>query len=254
MTIAILSDIHANLEALEVVLADIDRQGIDTLYCLGDVIGYGPNPRECIQLCQPCVFSLLGNHEEAVLFHAEDFNAKARRAVDWTRNQLNSTEHDKESNYALWDFLGEMDREKKKGRCFFVHGSPRQPTREYVLPKDSEDVEKMGEIFEGFSGICFVGHTHIPGVFSRNGDHFEFRYAAQVGYEYALPPDGEQILVNVGSIGQPRDNDNRACYVTYDDEVIRYHRLEYDFRKTMKKILEVDELADYLAQRLEEGR
>ena len=249
-----MSDIHANYEALQAVLADIEQRGIDTIYCLGDVIGYGPNPRECIELCRKVSFSLLGNHEEAVLFHAEDFNAKARRAVDWTREQLNSDEHDKESNYALWDFLGEMKRKKTKGRYFFVHGSPRQPTREYVLPKDADDTDKMNDIFDGFEEVCFVGHTHIPGVFSRKGDQYEFRYAVQLDNEYPLPTDGNKVLINVGSAGQPRDNDNRACYVTIEDDVVRYHRLEYDFQTTMKKIQAVEDLADYLAQRLEEGR
>ena len=97
--IALISDIHANIEALSVVLEDIQNHKVDKIYCLGDVIGYGPNPRECIELVQKnAEFTLCGNHEEAVLFNAQDFNPKARRAIDWTREQLNSDIYDKEKN------------------------------------------------------------------------------------------------------------------------------------------------------------
>ncbi len=251
---AIISDIHANLEALEKVIEDIDRRSIQEIFCLGDIIGYGPNPRECIEICRRAQWSLLGNHEEAVLFHAEDFNAKARRAVDWTRNQLNSSEFDRVKNNALWDYLGELKKKKREGDILYVHGSPRQPTREYVLPKDAEDTEKMSEIFEGFGRVCFAGHTHIAGVFYPNKDAYEFRYAAQIGNEYRLDNGVGKVFINVGSVGQPRDGDNRACYITMDEEIVRFHRLEYDYKKTMKKIYEIEDLADYLAKRLEEGR
>ncbi|MBI4614374.1 MAG: metallophosphoesterase family protein [Planctomycetes bacterium] len=251
---AIISDIHANLEALEAVMADLDKRNPEEIFCLGDIVGYGPNPRECIEICKRAKWSLLGNHEEAVLFHAEDFNAKARRAVDWTREQLNSSEYDRVKNNALWDYLGDLKKKKKVGDILFVHGSPRQPTREYVLPKDAEDTEKMTEIFDGFDWICFAGHTHIAGVFYPNGDKFDFRYAAQLANEYKLARSEGKRFINVGSIGQPRDGDNRACYVTYDDEIVRFHRIEYDYKTTMKKIYEVEDLADYLAKRLEEGR
>jgi len=251
---AIISDIHANIEALELVMADIEKRDVDEIYCLGDIIGYGPNPRECIELCRQAKWSLLGNHEEAVLFHAEDFNAKARRAVDWTRDQLNSSEYDRAKNNNLWDYLGDLKKKKKAGEYYFVHGSPRQPTREYVLPKDAEDKDKMDEIFEGFDWVCFNGHTHIAGVFYPNGDKYEFRYAAQLGNEFKLEKSEGKRLINVGSVGQPRDGDNRACYVTIEDDVVRFHRIEYDYKKTMKKILAIDDLADYLAKRPEEGR
>ena len=247
---AIISDIHANIEALEVVKADMDAKGITEILCLGDIIGYGPNPREAIGIARAARFSLLGNHEEAVLFHAEDFNAKARRAIDWTRDQLNSSSN-KEENYALWDYLGDLKKEVTEGDILYVHGSPRQPTREYVLPNDIKDAEKMSEIFDGFEMICFCGHTHIPGVFSENGT--KFTYARQLKNEFVLERK-EKVLINVGSVGQPRDSDNRACYMTVDGDVIRWHRLEYDFKKTMAKIRETDDLADYLADRLRDGR
>ncbi len=247
--IAIVSDIHANIEAFTVVRADMVERGVEEVICLGDIIGYGPNPRECIEGCKDARFALLGNHEEAVLFHAEDFNAKARRAIDWTRDQLNTSE-DKEANYALWDYLGELKKFKEEGDTLYVHGSPRQPTRDYVLPNDSKDPDKMGEIFDGIERFCFCGHTHIPGVFFEN---HKFRYARQLENEFKIPNEGK-VLINVGSVGQPRDHDNRSSYVTIDDGWIRWHRLEYDFEQTVAKIREIDDLADYLADRLKEGR
>lgn len=251
---AFISDIHANLEALTVVLDDIKKRGVETIYCLGDVIGYGPNPRECIEMVQKaCEFTLCGNHEEAVLFNAEDFNPKARRAIDWTREQLNSEKYDKDQNYALWDFLGELRKKVREGDVLYVHASPRQPTREYVLPKDVKDRAKIESIFSEFDGgdICFIGHTHIPGIFT---DDIQFRYARQLENKFQISSYPGKKLINVGSVGQPRDGDNRACYVLYDGETVEWVRLAYDYKTTMLKIREVEDLADYLALRLEEGR
>ena len=253
--IALISDIHANMEALSVVMEDIKNRGnIETIYCLGDVIGYGPNPRECIEIVQKeCEFTLCGNHEEAVLFNAEDFNPKARRAIDWTRDQLNSSEYDKEKNYELWDFLGELKKRYREGKFLYVHASPRQPTREYVLPRDAKDHNKMTSIFQEFEGsqICFVGHTHIPGVFT---DDFQFRYARDIDNRFDLSSYDGKILINVGSVGQPRDGDNRACYAILDGDIVEWVRLSYDIKTTMAKIREIEDLAEYLAVRLEEGR
>lgn len=249
--LAIISDIHANLEALEVVLADIATRGIRDVVCLGDIVGYGPNPRECLELVAATArFSLLGNHEEAVLFHAEDFNAKARRAIDWTREQINASD-DRAANYALWDFLGELRKEVREGSALYVHGSPRQPTREYVLPTDARDGEKMAEIFGGFDAVCFCGHTHIAGAFTEGTGRFD--PAARIGHERTILP-GAKVLINVGAVGQPRDGDARACYVTVEDGVVRWHRLAYDIEATMAKIAARPALSDSLAGRLREGR
>lgn len=254
--IALISDIHANIEALTVVMEDINKQNVDTIFCLGDVIGYGPNPRECIEIVRNCSeFTLCGNHEEAVLFSAQDFNVKARRAIDWTRDQLNSDKYDQEENYELWDFLGELRKKVKDESVLYVHASPRQPTREYVLPKDIKDQNKMESIFMEFEncGVCFCGHTHIPGVFT---DDLKFEYSRNLGNRFEISSYPGKKLINVGSVGQPRDGDNRACYVLFDveNQIIEWKRLPYDYKKTMEKIRAVDDLADYLAVRLEEGR
>lgn len=252
--IALISDIHANIEALTVVMEDINKQNVDTIFCLGDVIGYGPNPRECIEIVRNCSeFTLCGNHEEAVLFSAQDFNVKARRAIDWTRDQLNSDQYDQEKNYELWDFLGELRKKVKDDSVLYVHASPRQPTREYVLPKDIKDQNKMESIFMEFENcnVCFCGHTHIPGVFT---DNLNFEYSKNLGNRFELSSYPGKKLINVGSVGQPRDGDNRASYVLFDGEVVEWKRLPYDYKTTMGKIRNIDDLADYLAVRLEEGR
>ncbi len=252
--IALISDIHANIEALSVVMEDINKHNVDAIFCLGDVIGYGPNPRECIEVIRECSeFTLCGNHEEAVLFNAEDFNPKARRAIDWTRDQLNSEKFDKEKNYELWDFLGELRKKVRDDNVLYVHASPRQPTREYVLPKDINDKAKIESIFREFEGcdICFCGHTHIPGVFTED---CQFHYSRSLGNRFELSSIPGKKLINIGSVGQPRDADNKSCYVLFDGETIEWVRLAYDFKTTMEKIRNVDDLADYLAVRLEEGR
>lgn len=252
--IALISDIHANTEALRAVLADIKANNITKIYCLGDVIGYGPEPRECIKLIQENVeFTLCGNHEEAVLFNAEDFTPKARRAIDWTREQLNSSEFSKEENYQLWDFLGDLRKRVREDNILYVHGSPRQPTREYVLPKDTKDPAKLDSIFKEFEDaeICFAGHTHIPGVFTED---FNFHYTKKLENHFDLNSQPGKKLVNIGSVGQPRDGDNQACYVWFDGDSITWRRIPYDYQTTMAKIRQIEDLAEYLAVRLEEGR
>ncbi|MCZ6785725.1 MAG: metallophosphoesterase family protein [Planctomycetota bacterium] len=251
MQIAIVSDIHANLEALEVVLADIRKKMIKETICLGDIIGYGPNPRECLQQLMHCKVVLMGNHEEAVLYYGEDFNPKAREAIDWTRDQLNLPGKPKEENYDLWNFLGIMEQLVVTDEAMFVHASPRDPTKEYVTPEDTKkNPEKLREIFDRFERICFIGHSHIAGVYTQ-----ELRYIdpKTIGNEYRIE-EGRKALVNTGAVGQPRDGDPRASYVTYDGRTVRFHRLEYDCNKTMEKIYKEDRLPNYLADRLAVGR
>jgi predicted phosphodiesterase len=247
--ITLISDIHSNVEAFEVVLEDVDKKSPDEIICLGDVIGYGPNPRECIELAERFDITLLGNHEEAVLFLAEDFNQKARQAVDWTRDQLNSSEFDPGQNHKLWNFLGDLRKRETRDDILYVHGSPRVPTREYVMPRDINNPEKMGDLFSKIEHVCFCGHTHVPGVFTED---LHFYFAATLNNTFEI--DGNKYLINIGSVGQPRDNDNRACYVTLEGNKVTWHRLNYPFEKTMKKIYEAGGLPDYLADRLKEGK
>jgi predicted phosphodiesterase len=274
---ALISDIHGNLEALEVVLDDIKAQGIIEVFCLGDIIGYGPNPRECIdRVMDQCQVTLLGNHDQGAMFDPDGFNIGAERAIFWTREQLESP-NDRSNNERRWEFLGELPRSHKIGSFLFVHGSPRNPLSEYIFPEDIYNHRKMERLFQLVDRYCFQGHTHVPGVFTEG---FQFYSPEEIDNEYTLG-DGK-LMINVGSVGQPRDGDNRACYVVLDDGQpdgapadpagaaangdgssptapagpvrITYRRLVYDFETTIQKIYAIPELEPFLGDRLRQGR
>ena len=273
---AVISDIHGNLEALEVVLNDVKAQGISEIYCLGDIIGYGPNPRECIdRVMEHCTVTLLGNHDQGAMFDPDGFNSGAERAIFWTREQL-ELPHDRANNEKRWEFLGELPRSHRNGPFLFVHGSPRNPLSEYIFPEDIYNQRKMERLFQLVERFCFQGHTHVPGVFTEG---FQFYAPEEIDHEYTLG-DGK-LMINVGSVGQPRDGDNRACYIILDDGTppspladhdvpgedaptvtvpaigpmkITYRRLPYDFESTIKKIYSVPELDPFLGDRLRQGR
>ncbi len=247
---AIISDIHSNVEALDAVLADIGRRKVDAIVCLGDVIGYGPQPRETLKRSTEWEITLLGNHEEACMFHPEDFNERARIALEWTRDQLNSKQEPPDENFKLWSLIGAMPTSHRIDNALLVHGSPRDPVREYMLPRDAQDAVKMREVFERMPvDFCFVGHSHVPGVYTE-APSFQSPIRFPDGYRRTQG----KALVNVGSVGQPRDGDTRASYATFDGETVWFHRVEYDFKATQKKILDTGVLPRYLAARLEEGR
>ena len=247
---AIISDIHSNLEALQAVLADIDSQSVREVYCLGDVIGYGPNPRECIDLVmERCTMVLLGNHDQGALFDPDGFNRSAEMAIFWTRAQLELPTDARAMREKRWEFLAERPRSHREDGFLYVHGSARNPLNEYVFPEDIYNQRKMERIFALVERYCFQGHTHVPGVFTEN---LQFHTPDDVGGVYKL--DGRKTLCNVGSVGQPRDLDPRACYILLDDDTIRYRRVEYDVGSTKKKIYSIPELENFLGDRLEEGR
>jgi len=245
---ALISDVHSNLEALQVVLEDIRQQGISEVYCLGDVIGYGPNPRECLDHVRRCRVAILGNHDQAAMFDPDGFNPVALRAVYWTRAQLERGGTPAQIN-ARWDFLGEMPRMQDEGTHVFVHGSPREPTNEYVFPEDVYNQRKMQNLFDRLKQFCFQGHTHIPGVFTSSGD---FLSPEEFNYTYRLTQ--EKAMVNVGSVGQPRDGDPRACYVILTDDSVTFRRLEYPVETTIAKIYRESDLDNVLGDRLRDGR
>lgn len=247
---AIISDIHGNLEALRAVLDDINQQSIDEgIYCLGDVIGYGPNPRECIDLVMNCKMVLLGNHDQGALFDPDGFNPSAERAIMWTRDQLEQPTEARQIREKRWDFLAERPRSFRENGVMYVHGSARNPLNEYVFPEDIYNQRKMEKIFTLVDRYCFQGHTHVPGVFTES---LQFHTPDDVNMSYKL--DGRKTLCNVGSVGQPRDLDPRACYVLFDGETIRYRRVEYDFEVTIRKIYDIPDLDNFLGDRLREGR
>ena len=254
---AIISDIHGNLEALQAVFADIEQQRVDEVFCLGDVVGYGPNPCECLKVVKDrCQLVLLGNHDQGALIPPEGFNVGAERAIEWTRTQIEH--HDRQRRNAaqrLDDYLGERPRFHTVGDLLFVHGSARRPIDEYVFPEDIYNPLKMEHIFELVPRYCFQGHTHIGGVFT---PELEFH---DVGGN--LPPDRDEwevelpatkAMVNVGSVGQPRDHDPRACYVIHEHDKLRFRRVQYPADVTCRKIHAVPDLDNYLGDRLLLGK
>lgn len=252
MSIAILGDIHANLEALARVFDDMASRGIQRIVCLGDIIGYGPNPRECLAMLFPSEVAIMGNHEEAVMFYGEDFNPKARASLEWTKDQLNSNEFERTENYDLWNFLGTMQQVVEDGDVMYTHGSPRVPTREYVVPADIRNREKMAGIFDLIKKVCFIGHSHIPHIYTS-----DMKHASPDSLKGAIDLrklGDRRILINVGSVGQPRDGDPRASYVSFDGNIVRFHRLEYDHQTTVDKIYAEERIPNFLADRLLVGR
>ncbi len=256
---AVISDIHSNLEALTTVLSDIERRGIKTIYCLGDVIGYGPNPKECLDLIiEKTEWCVLGNHDYAVFYEPTNFNYAAEQASFWTREVL-EIEGEKELHNRRWSFLGGLPmrqtlKTKQEASTIvmdFVHASPRRPINEYIFPDDVyTNPVKVRVLFERVRHICFVGHTHLPGVFL---DEPDFYLPEELGNVYPIVDD-EKAIINIGSVGQPRDKDNRASYVYVDENELHFVRLKYDFETTMEKIKAIDRLDNFHAERLQDGR
>ncbi|MHC4253404.1 MAG: metallophosphoesterase family protein [Planctomycetota bacterium] len=248
---AIISDIHANQDALTAVLDDIDDRGIDEIICLGDVVGYGPEPAECIALVRDrCRAVLMGNHDWALMVAPYGFNPIAAEAINCHRSMLENGCLDHKRCEAHLDFLKERPNKLKENGTLYVHASPRDPITEYILETDVAygPTDKIRENFELIENVCFVGHSHRPGVITP-----DFKWLKPDEAE-GLDVTGAKHLVNEGSVGQPRDGDPRACYVEWDDGAIFFRRVEYPFRKTMKKIEKLGCLHSYCAERLAEGR
>ena len=227
MRILILSDIHANLVALNTVIADAGR--FDRIWCLGDVVGYGPEPNACIEtLRRYDLLSLAGNHDWAVLdkLDLEEFNPDARGAALWTRNQL--TVNNLDWLHALPERVP-----THLGQFTLVHGSPRYPIWEYVL---TPAVARIN--FDYFdTPVCLMGHTHVPVVY-RHQPGARTASAETLGENTPLTFGPERMMINPGSVGQPRDGDNRAAYAVLDTEsaTLTHYRVAYDIGATQAKM------------------
>src|SRR6266540_1842816 len=247
---AFISDIHANLEALEAVLGDVEGRGIEEVYCLGDVVGYGPDPVACTDLVMSrCRITIRGNHDEAMVRGPVGFNPLAREAIEWTRRAMRPRLWSPASR-KRWKFLAELPLQAEWQGFLLVHGSPRDPTSEYIMDRDIlfGPPNMFAEIFARFERVCLVGHTHIPGIFYEGP-----RFVPQREVSESFTFEGKKMVINVGSVGQPRDPDARACYVTCEDGSLRFHRVDYDFRATKRKLRTVPQLDPRLADRLAEG-
>ena len=246
--IALISDLHSNLEAVEAVLARIDSMGIREVACLGDVVGYGADPLPVTRIVmQRCKWTILGNHDWGLFHQLDDFNPLAREALIYTRAQLRPSLL-RPIRRKAWEFLRCLPERMQDHGFLFCHGSPRDPVMEYVLKSDGFlEPDKMQHLFALVDRPCFVGHTHWPGV---HRPDYRFTQATDEHREFKL--DGP-CIVNVGSVGQPRDGDSRASFaVAYGDRV-EIHRVPYDFRRTQAKILAAG-LHPALAERLARGK
>jgi predicted phosphodiesterase len=240
MKFAIIADIHSNLEAFQVVLEDIKQQKCTHYACLGDIVGYNANPKECLQLVRslniPCV---KGNHDEYCSSDdaLEGFNPAAAEAVNWTRKQLSAEDK-------LW--LQELKYTRMVTNFTLVHATLDGPQRwGYVFDK----LAAAASFTYQNTAVCFFGQTHVPVAFVRDSVVRGGTYS-----KFKTEP-GKKYFVNVGAIGQPRDNNPKAAYVAYDvDEgTIELRRLEYDIAAAQKKILDAG-LPPRLAERLAFGR
>jgi len=241
MRAAILSDIHGNLEALDAVLEQIDREPPEVMVCLGDFVGYGAQPNECIERLRPRLeAAVLGNHDAAALgrLRLGSFNSDAASAARWTETALSPGSR---------AYLESLPMSLAWRGARLVHAAPLEPESwSYVLSlADAE--EEMAAYSED---LCFIGHSHFPGLFERD-PHGAMRYTRA---DETRLERGHRYLVNVPSVGQPRDGDRRAGYLIWDDAVpeVRHVRLEYDVETAMRRILDAG-LPRFLAERLQWG-
>jgi len=242
MRYAIIGDIHSNLIAFEAVLQDLEKRGgFNKIWCLGDVVGYGPDPHACIELLKHfdhvCI---AGNHDLAAvgLIDILDFNEDAARANLWTADQL--TENDKE-------YLKSLAYKYIEGDFSLFHGSPREPVWEYLL---STSLAKAN--FKHFdTSFCLVGHSHVPLVFAQSNSNIVSRKLE----DNTTTELGEhRLIINPGSVGQPRNLDPRASYALYDNDVriIHHYLVEYNIEATQQKMREAN-LPEFLIERLSQG-
>jgi len=244
MRYAILSDIHANLEALQAVLARIAALGPDMVVCLGDLVGYNANPNECVDsVLRDGITCIMGNHD-AVACGLEDpdsFNPAAKESVLWTRKQLTDENR---------SFLRRLPRELRIGDLFICHGSIHETNR-YL--SDDDDVRhnfSLMKMLPDRPAICFFGHTH------RREAHLAMGETIAKEDTDVVSLDGNKLyLINPGSVGQPRDGDPRAAFLIYDAKArhVTFYRTEYDIATCQAKIISAG-LPARLAQRLEMGR
>jgi diadenosine tetraphosphatase ApaH/serine/threonine PP2A family protein phosphatase len=241
MTILVISDIHANLTALEAVLADVGDY--EAVWCLGDVVGYGPDPSECINRVRglPGLVCLTGNHDAAVIGQIDinAFNAEARESIEWQRGAIDAEG---------MAFLRDLREKEVVGHVTLAHGSPRNPVWEYIL-----DGRVARRNFDYFSTpYCIVGHTHVPFVFQlKDGNPGPVPKLLEASERLVLTP---RALLNPGSVGQPRDRDPRAAYALFDPEKETWEcrRVTYDIASVQERIQKAG-LPFRHAQRLMEG-
>jgi len=254
---AVFSDVHANYEALEAVLNEIRRLGPDRVICLGDIVGYGPDPEKCIDAVRRASHAAVcGNHDYALIYGARGFNRIAGQSINYHRQRLMSrsdSSRQDDDRKARWEFLKGLPHRHEEGGFLFVHGSPRNPTTEYLRAIDVQWKldRKIESNFGYVDWLCFVGHTHQAGVITD-----EMGYFPPADLDNVFRPQPHQrAIINVGSVGQPRDGDARACFVTVEEDgTTHFHRVEYDLEETISKISGSGAIDMSCAERLRSGQ
>lgn len=243
MRYAILADIHSNLAAFQAVLEDsVKRGGFEEIWCLGDVVGYGPDPGECLQLLrQHRHLCIAGNHDWAAIGEVDTsyFNPEAAAAAHWTASQLSVEDI---------DYLRHLPLTLQRDDFTLAHGSPREPVWEYVL--STQTAKANFAYFD--TKFCLVGHSHVPLVFDLDQDNLCQLH--QLPGELLLKQEENRLIINCGGVGQPRDGDPRASYGILDDEegIIYHYRVNYDISTTQQKMAKAG-LPFRLANRLSYG-
>ncbi len=244
MRYLIISDIHGNLAAFDAVLAHADVKSIDQIWCLGDVVGYGPCPNECIVRLRefPDHYCVAGNHDWAAIDRVDsvEFNPIAQTACRWTSQQLTP------ENRA---YLENLPTRIIEGDSTLVHGSPREPIWEYIIYPSTAQLN-----FQFFdTQLCFVGHTHAPAIFQEETSTHKFEISIPFP-EQAIEIGDERLIINPGSVGQPRDGDPWAAYMIFEHEesVLQYYRIPYDIALTQRLMMEKG-LPESLISRLSFG-
>jgi diadenosine tetraphosphatase ApaH/serine/threonine PP2A family protein phosphatase len=253
--LAVISDIHANYEALSAVFEELKRLEVETVICLGDLVGYGPQPVECVDAVRErCEVTLCGNHDFALVYGADDFNPVARSSLDYHRRLL-MPRFDRPSPKARerWEFMKNLPKRHVRGEMLFVHASPRNPVCEYLRKIDVllGMSEKLNENFAQVDWLCFVGHTHRAGVITQD---LKFLEPDDVGGTFRAQPH-QKAIINPGSVGQPRDRDSRAAFITLTEEgEITFRRVAYDVKAVAAKMAAMPEMDPSLAERLRKGQ
>ena len=247
MHYAIIGCIHGNRDALAATLEDITQRGIERVVCLGDVVGFGPDPIECLEMIRErCFISIRGDHDEAMLAGAQGFIPKTERVLEWTRSRI------QEADPALMAWLDQSLDSFASAGISFVHGSHKS-CHEYLFPSDvRRNKRKLRAAFAMTEKVCFNAHTHVPGVISETPLAW---YSARELDGYYHYRKGIKALINVGSVGQPRDGDPRACYLEIRKNEIYWRRVEYDYGPVVGRLqANADVFAPDLAIRLAKGR
>ena len=245
MRIAVISDIHGNLEALSSVIFDTRSRKVDKIVCLGDVIGYGASPNECVEMVRAeCDFCLIGNHEAAVFDNVvlQEFNEYAKIAINWTRENLTSKAS---------DFINSLSMSQIFDCFTAVHSTPYEPHLWYYI-SSLEDALFNFNFFN--TRFCLIGHTHVPGIIAMEEDGSVSVLQPKTFNYGAAFSERAKFIINVGSVGQPRDKNPKSCYVIIDtnEKELSFLRVSYDIAQYKRK-MRIAGMPEFLISRVIDG-